>query len=263
MKVSVVIPSLDSSAYIGEAVSSALAQPLPDLEVVVQDGGSSDRTIEILEGFDDPRVSVRSGPDNGLYDALNRGVQRTRGEWVLCLNSDDLLARDALGHIEPILSSDWEFICGDFEQIDAEGHLEKLYLGSELSRQRLLKRGCYLFTGSMLIRRGLFERFGRFDPRYRYCADYDFLLRIAGRVRAIYVSEVLARFRLHGSGLTDRHGWGFFSETLEVRRRQGGFRGSTAVPAALNQLRAGAYVATKPLWLSPLWRRWGPSTKRQ
>src|SRR2546430_4160523 len=92
VKLSVVVPSLNSGRFIRHALSSVLAQESVDLEVIVQDGGSSDETREIIRDYGDDRILLVTESDDGQAEALNRAVQRATGEWILWLNADDVLA---------------------------------------------------------------------------------------------------------------------------------------------------------------------------
>ena len=74
--------------YIADAIESVLSQHIPDVEHIIMDGGSTDGTLEILKKY--PHLIVVSGPDNGMYDAINKGIGISKGEWIGLLNADDL-----------------------------------------------------------------------------------------------------------------------------------------------------------------------------
>ena len=90
-KIAIVTVTLNSADFISESVQSLLSQNFSDFEHVVQDGGSNDNTVKIINSFADDRIHLISTPDLGLYDALNKGFQRTTAGIVGILHSDDLL----------------------------------------------------------------------------------------------------------------------------------------------------------------------------
>jgi glycosyltransferase involved in cell wall biosynthesis len=260
--ISVVMPSFNSGAYIADAIQSVLANDHAGLELLVQDGGSTDETLAILEHFTDERVRIVSEPDDGQTDGLNKAIARARGEWILWLNADDLLSRNALTLVQPAIDSGrFDVVFGDYQYIDHNGTLLKTYYVSPLSRKRLLARGCYIFSGALFVRRDVFRKVGMFDPTFEYSMDYEFLVRAAPRISSYHCRAILASLRFQPTSKTSMHGWRQFWENFEVRRRYGGFsRGSWPRPL-LGQLEMALYLASRPVWHSSLWRRLRP-TKR-
>src|SRR4051812_29881963 len=90
-QISVIMPSFNSGPFLREAMTSVLSGPGPTRELVIQDAQSDDGTREVVDSFNDPRIRLVSEPDNGQADAINRAVNRSRGEWILWLNADDAL----------------------------------------------------------------------------------------------------------------------------------------------------------------------------
>ncbi|MBE9046044.1 glycosyltransferase family 2 protein [Pleurocapsales cyanobacterium LEGE 10410] len=97
IKVSVIIPAYNTEKYIAQAISSALAQTLKDIEVIVVDDCSTDNTVEIVRGFSDPRVKLLLNPKNlGAGGARNKAIQAAKGKWIAVLDSDDWYAPQRL-----------------------------------------------------------------------------------------------------------------------------------------------------------------------
>jgi glycosyltransferase involved in cell wall biosynthesis len=221
------------------------------LEVIVQDGGSTDATPEVIAAVGDERVTFVSEPDAGQSDALNRAIARARGDWIAWLNVDDL-ARDGL---VAAADEDADVVYGDFAWIDErDATLRTFAPGAPFSRERLLAEGCFAFSGAMLLRRSLFGRFGGLDPRLRLTMDYDFFLRVAPHVRARYVPQTLGAFRVHGTSKTSAMSWGVFRETGRVRRRHGGYGPATRRAVLTNQVKQVVDVATLPARRRAGWR---------
>lgn len=248
MLISVVMPSLNSAEFLKQAIESVLSQTV-DLELVIQDGGSTDETRQIVESFDDPRITLDARPDQGQADALNKALERVRGDWVLWLNADDELAPGVLRELTPRLG-DHDLIYGDFVVIDEGGRALKVYETPCFSFERVLRRGAYIFSGSVLVRRDVLQRAGRFDEELHYCMDYDFLLRLAPIVSAFHWDGPVAFLREHGDSKSQATPWGFWRESWAVRRTYG-----MALPRrVVGQVAMGAYFLTRPLWRSTAWR---------
>jgi glycosyltransferase involved in cell wall biosynthesis len=248
MKVSIVMPSLDQGAFIGAAIASALGQPGGELELIIQDGGSTDETAEVVRSFGDQRIAFHSQPDRGQSHALNMAVERATGDWIAWLNADDLLAENALASVTPLLAGDHDVVFGDFGYIDEQGTVTRqITSGPELDRRRLLAQGNYLFSGTVFLRPSVFEQYGNFDEQLHFAMDYDYWLRIAGRVSAVHRPDELAYFRLHGTGNTTAHPADVIRETIRVRRAHGAFSGPTLAPALYHQGKQIADVLSRPI----------------
>ena len=247
--ISVLIPSLDADRFIVHAIRSALDQPVSPLEVLVQDGGSTDGTLGAVEAIGDPRVTVVSEPDGGQSDALNRVLKRARGDWIVWLNADDLLAPGAFGDAAELMTEDVDVVYGDFAYVDDGGEVtRRIPVPARLDRDRLLVEGHYLFSGASLIRRSVFERFGDLDTDLRMAMDYDLFLRIAPHVRAVYSGSTLGYFRRHGESQTAEISWLLVREEARVRRRHGGYSTPrTAAPILLHEAKRVADVTSLPL----------------
>jgi glycosyltransferase involved in cell wall biosynthesis len=241
------MPSLNSRGYIAEAIESAFTQQCDDMELLVQDGGSTDGTHEIIRRFDDPRVKLVVEPDRSQADALNKAIARATGEWIVWLNADDLLAPSAFAVATPVLDRGQDdLVVGDFAYIDGGGNVVRRLHVPQLERRRLLTHGCYAFSGAIFFHRTIFDRW-RFDDRLRYAMDYDFYLRVSPHVRTSHVPDVLAYFRVHPESNTSTATWGILRETTGTRVRHGALSPRLLVPATLNQLKQGADLLSRPL----------------
>ena len=194
--ISVIIPSLNSRAFIGDAVESALRQDPSPSEIIVQDGGSTDGTLNLLERFGDA-VDVLSEPDDGQADALNRAIRRASGDVIVWLNADDLLAPKAFAAASMTFAQhpDADFVFGDFDLVDADGAVIRQFRSSPYDPDRVFVHGCYIFSGAIFFRRELLDRVGEFDRNLHACMDFDYLLRI-GKARAAHVGTTVAQFRI-------------------------------------------------------------------
>lgn len=257
-RISVIIPSWNSGTHLREALTSALDQVPPPHEVVVQDGGSTDATLDILRSFG-RRVSWISASDAGQADALNKALARTSGDVVIWLNADDTLRPGALAAASAAFESDpgLAFAYGDFDIINGSGALVRAYQSSLYSWTRVYEQGCYIFSGSVFVRRHALLAVGGFDPSLRACMDFDLLLRLGDAGSSRHLGQTIGQFRIHGASKSSNIGLTFVREAWRVRSRYA--RNSLRLwPSLLRTTVVSALMqVTSPLRYSRYWPRHG------
>jgi glycosyltransferase involved in cell wall biosynthesis len=198
----VVVPTFNSAATLGEALHSLARQSASDFEVVISDGASSDGTLEVARQWQAqlPACRVLSRPDRGVYDAINLGVEAARGDWVLILGSDDRLhAADTLEQALPRLRAAEEGIVYGDVRVLGENRLGVRpggrYAGP-MPIERLVRGN--ICQQSMFYRRTLLAELGGFDLAYPVMADWDFNVRAAFRVPMRWVDLVVADYAATG-----------------------------------------------------------------
>ena len=215
-KVSVVIPAYNHERFIQAAVDSVLAQTHANLELIVVDDGSTDRTGAIVQAVRDPRLSYYHQENQDAYNTINRGLSLATGEFVAILNSDDVYTTDRL---ERLLAaqreSGAECLFSDVSPIDDDGRpLDDPNFGWNLWHQKnrafyfacgdlytaFLKGNFMVTTSNLFLTREAATRVGPFAP-LRYLHDYDYIFRVLlacpGRVRYLD-QERLLFYRIHG-----------------------------------------------------------------
>jgi len=224
--VSVVMPAYNHEAFVGEAVASVLEGPWTDLELVVVDDGSADRTADVVAArSDDDRLVLLRQSNRGAHAALNRGLETARGELVLILDSDDAFVPERIGKCVDRLRSDpgISVVSSWLEVVDAGGASLGVKHGwadlppwpapapgphlSDLGDPRLamLETNFVATTSNLAFRRSLVTRHGLRFRDLRYCHDWDFLLAACALGRLALLEEPLVRYRVHG-GNTIREG---------------------------------------------------------
>lgn len=203
IKVSVVTAVFNGEKTIAQAIDSVLSQNYPAVESVVIDGASLDATLSILEPYRSRLGKLISEPDEGIYDALNKGIQHATGDVIGFLHADDLfedvgvLRKVAAAFDDPNIDA----VYGDLVYVrqDNVGRIIRYWKSGQYD-QAALSRGWMPPHPTFYVRRTVYERLGGFDPRYQIAADYDTILRFlaVGKIRAIYVPEVLVRMRAGG-----------------------------------------------------------------
>ena len=212
MLLSIVTVCYNSGRTIADTLRSVAAQDFDDFEHVVIDGASTDDTLAVVEGARHPRLRVHSEPDSGIYDAMNKGLRRARGDYVQFLNSDDYLASGTALSVfaDCARRSPADCIFGETEFVAAtpRSRFARFY-GTRRFRPWWLRVGAMPPHPSMFVRRELMLRLGGFDARYRYAGDFDFIARAMLREKASWVAlpQTISCFRVGGvstSGLASK-----------------------------------------------------------
>ena len=204
-RISIVTPSFNQGKFIEWTVRSVIMQRYPELEYIVMDGGSTDNTPQVLEKYSDYFAYCVSEKDEGQADAIARGFDRSTGQIMAYLNSDDMLAPDAL-----------QFVAHFFRQhpqIDAiyshrvnvvESNKVASYWVLPRHSNYVMKRWDHIPQETCFWRRRLFERCGNIDKSFHFALDYDLFLRFMNAGQFHRVNRFLGAFRYHSDAKTSR-----------------------------------------------------------
>lgn len=202
---SIVTAVLNGRSFLPDLLASVREQDYPAIEHVVVDGGSTDGTQELLAAT--PGLRWTSGPDGGMYDAINRGLGMATGDVLAYQNADDRYVPGAVAeavrhlHAEPKADA----VYGEFRYVDASGRVLRTSRGQPFDRRRLRRYNCVpphaLFVKAEVVK----TRGHWLDPELQFAGDWDWVLGMAeAGVRFRHVPEVWAEFRLHASAKTAR-----------------------------------------------------------
>ena len=236
--VSVVIPCYNQAHYLGEAIASALGQGHTAIEVIVVDDGSTDGTGEVAGGYRQVRC-VRQA-NRGLAAARNRGLEESRGEYVVFLDADDRLAEGAIEAGVCSLEShpDCAFVSGHYSLIDAEG-LPMPHLASPCAEEdhyMALLRGNYIgMPATVMYRRSVLEAVKGFDISRRACEDYELYLRIARRFQIRCHHRLVAEYRQHGGNMSRNYALMIRSSLSVLRSQRKFIRGDERLERAYRE----------------------------
>ena len=203
MKISIITVTYHAEATLERTLKSVAQQTYPDIEHLIIDGASTDRTLEIARQY--PHATVFSEPDKGLYDAMNKGLQRATGDYLCFLNAGDKLhSKDTLAHIASSVSdgSPIGVIYGDTHIVDTQGQFlrnRRLTPPEHLTWQSF-KDGMLVCHQAFYINRQIALSY---DTTYRFSADFDWCIRCMkeGEKRGmqnLYVHEPLADYLAEG-----------------------------------------------------------------
>lgn len=203
MKISVVTAVYNRVDTIGAAIASVQGQTHPELEHVVQDGGSRDGTLEAVRAAANGATVIVSERDDGIYDAINRGIGNATGDIIGLMHSDDFFAHDqvlervAARFADPAVDG----VYGDLQYVSAgnPARVVRHWRSGEYA-PGLLRKGWMPPHPTLYLRREVFDRYGLYDTSFDIAADYDAMLRylVRGQIRLAYIPEVLVKMRVGG-----------------------------------------------------------------
>jgi glycosyltransferase involved in cell wall biosynthesis len=203
VKVSIITATFNNCETIVDSLNSTISQQGAEFELIVIDGGSTDGTIEVLDGIGGQIDTLVSESDDGMYDALNKGIARASGDIVGFMHSDDLFSDSNV--LSDVVSAfaDPEVVVayGDLHyvgQSDPNRIIRRWRAGNFSSRK--LAWGWMPPHPTLYLRRSLYEQVGGFNTQYRIAADYDHILRVFSlpNLKPVYIPRVLVKMRTGG-----------------------------------------------------------------
>jgi len=201
--VSVIMPCFNAATHIAAGVATVLQQTLSDIELIVVDDGSTDRSADILHGFTDSRLMLLTQENKGDLAARNAGLASATGEYVAFLDADDTWRPDCLEKLHRALVEHPECTlayCG-WQNIGLPGNRGNPFVPPDYevdNKAELLLDDCRWPIHGALTRRDAIVAVGGFDPTFPTAEDYWLWLRIAVTNKIIRVPEVLAFYNHHG-----------------------------------------------------------------
>jgi glycosyltransferase involved in cell wall biosynthesis len=202
LKISLITPTYNCNDVIEYALNSVYEQTYDDIEHLVVDGGSSDGTVEKLKRY---KVSkFISEPDNGIYDALNKGIKITSGDVIGFLHADDELAsKDVLCNVASVFKSDSSIsaVYGDLVYVLRQDSNRTIrYWRSKPFHSQLLSNGWMPPHPSLYVRRNFYQQIGGFNLDYKIAADYFSILSLftLPNFKSVYIPEILVKMKLGG-----------------------------------------------------------------
>ena len=203
MKISVITICHNSEKHLEHTIKSVLSQTHHDIEYIIVDGNSTDTTTNIIRSFGSGISKWISEPDNGLYDALNKGLALATGDVVGFLHSDDFFAdSEVLSKVAGLFEKEvTDSVYGDIQYVDQDD-IRKLLTNRRYGKCRLWKfwLGWAPPHPTFYVKREYYTKYGAFDTSFDIAADYDCILRflVQHMIRASYIPEVLVRMRVGG-----------------------------------------------------------------
>lgn len=205
VKVSIITVVYNAVNTIERTIQSVMSQDYANIEYIVVDGGSTDGTSELVEKYKDAiDISIRE-PDEGIYDAMNKGIRQASGEIIALLNADDWYCHSGVislvvksfeecGEAVGIISGQVNNVRGDLiENISCCNAFEEIWSNMPIAHP------------ATFVRRKVYEEIGEFDTSFRIAADYDFIFRCyLQKISLFYIREILVNFSVEGISCTQK-----------------------------------------------------------
>ena len=206
MDFTIITPNLNYGRFLADCLSSVSEQHGVTYEHLVMDGGSSDESARVAAGF--AHVQWQQAADKGMSDAINKGFERARGDWVMWLNADDRLKPGALAAmLEKLQQSTADVVYGDWNFVNVAGEFQRRVRVPRWSAFVSIYHHCYVGSTAAFYRRTtVIDQGYRLREDFRYVMDGEFYARlaVAGKIYQ-HVPVVVADFRLHAANASQRH----------------------------------------------------------
>lgn len=222
LKISVVTVSYNQGQFIRDNIESVLSQNYPNFEHIIVDGGSSDNTISILKEY--PHLLWTSEKDRGQSDGLNKGFRSVSGDIVAWINSDDMLAPNAMKELNTFFSNnpDKYVVTGNQVLINGNGNIIETIPAKPFTADHLLNgTKTSVMQNSTFFRKEVLDTVGLLNESFHYTMDHELFVRIAKKYKSYTLPEDLAYFRLWEDSKTSTFQIKFFKELLRVKRLHG------------------------------------------
>lgn len=182
MKVSIITACYNSEKSILSALKSVEEQNYPDIEHIIVDGASTDDTLGIVQQFESTNISLVSEPDEGIYDALNKGIARSAGDVIGFLHSDDRFANSqSVSSLLAYIRKGQVGVYSDLKYIGAETGRTVRHWRAKQFQPHFLSRGWMPPHPTLFLNSQVYKELGGFDTSYTIAADYEFVLKLFAR----------------------------------------------------------------------------------
>ena len=203
MKISIITVTFNCELYIADCLASVKAQKYHNIEHIIIDGGSTDKTISIVKKFSHIKKIV-SEPDKGIYDAMNKGIKIATGDIIGFLNSDDFYSNNkVISKVVKEFEKDsfLDACYSDLIYVDQFNTSKTIrYVKSSKFQEGLFSKGWCPPHPTFFVRRSVYKKFGNFDLSYKFASDVDLMMRFLEKykIKSKYIPEVWVKMRMGG-----------------------------------------------------------------
>ena len=203
MKISIITATFNNEETIADTLYAVNSQTYKNIEHIIIDGKSSDNTLKIIEEQKNDNLIIISEKDNGIYDALNKGIKQASGEIIGFLHADDIYAdNDAIKYIvEKFNSEKSDSVYADLQYISKKNpnKIIRNWLSGEFDFKNL-KKGWMPPHPTFFVKKEIYNSLGVFNTDYKIAADYDLMMRFLGKhkISTAYLPHILVKMRVGG-----------------------------------------------------------------
>lgn len=204
MRISIITATCNSAAHIADCIRSVNDQPHVDIEHIIVDGASKDDTLAVINAIPNRITKIISEPDQGIYDALNKGIRLATGDIIGFLHSDDTLASSSVIKTiqDTFEKTNADIVYGDLVYLDNKKQKKVLrYWRSQPFSPSLLLRGWMPPHPTVFMKKEIYEKKGGYDASFSISADYDFMLRVFNDIslHCVYLPQIITKMRMGGT----------------------------------------------------------------
>jgi len=203
--ISIITVTYNAADYLAQTIESVLAQTHPNIEYIIIDGGSIDGTVDIIRNYESQITNtlkhfkfVRE-KDNGIYDAMNKGIRMAQGELIGIVNASDYYEPNTVERVVDayLQNNDVGIFHGNMNMLNEDGSFFKLKKPNINLEE--LYQGMSIYHPTFFVAKSVYEKYGLFDLQYKIAADFDFALRCnSAGVKFFYIDSVISNFRKGG-----------------------------------------------------------------
>lgn len=215
MIISIIIATFNAERSVKKCLDCISPQKDEDIEVIIVDGGSTDKTVEYVKSYSwvDKLISEK---DEGIYDAWNKGIKIANGRWIMFVGADDELLPNTLKKYSEFaknIDKSVDIITAKSEYVDLKGKIIKI-VGRPYEWDDY-KKNMEISHGTTLHNRKLFDEIGLYDLNYKICSDYELLMRKGRHIKCVFYNKTILRFAIGGASFS----FACQKETFQIRKK--------------------------------------------
>jgi len=202
LKISLITVSFNAENTISRCIESVIGQNFKNIEYIIIDGGSTDKTTQIIAQYKEHTSIFISEPDKGIYDAMNKGINLANGDVIGMLNADDYFADGSVLNAvaDAFALQNANIIYGDLDYINSQGNIVRKWR-SGMYTHSMFRRGWMPPHPTFYCKRSLFKLYGFYSLEYGTAADYELMLRFMylNNIAAFYIQKVMVKMSIGGA----------------------------------------------------------------
>ncbi len=207
IKVTIITACYNRVQTIGRAIESVLSQDYTNIEYIVVDGGSTDGTLDVISNYKDRLSYLISEPDNGMYEAINKGISLASGDVIGLLHSDDVLYADTIisQMVEIMEATDAEMLYGDGLFVQGNRVVRNWISGR--NRRLKLLTGWLPLHPTCYVRRSVYKEYGMYIEKYKIASDTEWLFRMlyVNQIKTVYMHRYIVKMQMGGLSTSGSH----------------------------------------------------------
>lgn len=219
--ISIITVCKNSGSTIKDTIESVLSQTYKNFEYIIKDGGSTDRTLEIIseyEGKFNKKLHLIESSDRNMYDAMNQGIEKCSGDIIGILNSDDFYSNDALEKVADVFQNSLEknlVVIGNLARVDNNGNTVHVYDYTE----EMIKKKEAFGHPSMFVAKAVYEKIGKYECALTLAADAEWQYRMYEDkdITVRLLPDVLNNMRAGGASDSFKNRWKWFKERTRIQ----------------------------------------------